>query len=80
MQHSKISPPCLIKYGADGETLVKVLEDGVPQSYQKNSMKKRLRESHIWVHLVAGEGPEEATAWGSDLTTDYVLFNSVYTT
>ncbi len=67
-------------YLGDAETLVKVLEAGVPQSYQKNSMKKLLRGSHIRVHLVAGKGPEEATAWGSDLTTDYVLFNSVYTT
>jgi glutamate N-acetyltransferase / amino-acid N-acetyltransferase len=43
-------------------------------------MKKLLRESHIRIHLEVNTGEQEAMGWGSDLTTDYVLFNSVYTT
>ncbi len=59
---------------------VKVLEKGKPVKYDRNFMKKLLRESHISVKLDMCGGEAEATAWGSDLTTDYVLFNSVYTT
>jgi len=59
---------------------VKVLEKGKPVKYDRNFMKKLLRESHISIKLDLCNGDVEATAWGSDLTTDYVLFNSVYTT
>lgn len=59
---------------------IKVLEKGVPQTYDRNYMKKLLRESQIRICLDMQEGKAEATAWGSDLTTDYVMFNSVYTT
>ena len=40
--------------------------------YDRNYMKKLLRESHIFVKLNLNEGQEEARAWGTDLTTDYV--------
>ncbi len=67
-------------YIGDSETQVKVLEKGTPQEFNRNSMKKLLRESHIKIRMNLNEGKEEAFAWGSDLTTDYVMFNSVYTT
>lgn len=67
-------------YLGDRNTLVKVLEQGTPCEFDRNAMKKLLRESHIRVRLVLADGDAGATAWGSDLTTDYVLFNSVYTT
>ncbi|MCH8496618.1 MAG: bifunctional ornithine acetyltransferase/N-acetylglutamate synthase, partial [Balneolales bacterium] len=60
--------------------VIPVLEKGRPVEYDRNYMKKLLRESHIHVLLDLNEGEAEATAWGTDLTTDYVLFNSVYTT
>lgn len=59
---------------------IKVLENGIPQDYDRNYMKKLLRESQIAIRLDMKEGSEHATAWGADLTTDYVMFNSVYTT
>ncbi len=59
---------------------VKVLEKGTPQDYDTYFMKKVLRESHITVHLDLGVGEAEALGWGADLSTDYVVFNSVYTT
>ncbi len=59
---------------------VKVLEKGKPVKYDRNFMKKLLRESHISVKMDLCNGDATAVAWGSDLTTDYVLFNSVYTT
>jgi len=60
--------------------LVMVLERGKPVSYDRNYMKKLLRESHIYIKIDLHVGEAKATAWGTDLTTDYVLFNSVYTT
>ncbi|MDO9553742.1 bifunctional glutamate N-acetyltransferase/amino-acid acetyltransferase ArgJ [Rhodonellum sp.] len=64
----------------DKTHMVTVLEKGNPTDFDKNYMKKILRESHIRIHLEVNTGHEEAVGWGSDLTTDYVLFNSVYTT
>jgi glutamate N-acetyltransferase/amino-acid N-acetyltransferase len=43
-------------------------------------MKKLLRESHVRIQLHLHEGEYDAFAWGADLSTDYVMFNSVYTT
>lgn len=62
------------------EDLVCLLKQGVPQSFDRKHMKQLLRESHLKVHLKMHEGDGRAVGWGSDLTTDYVLFNSVYTT
>jgi glutamate N-acetyltransferase/amino-acid N-acetyltransferase len=65
--------------GSDRE-VVKVLDKGVPQEYDRNFMKKLLRESHIHIKLDLHNGKAKSIGWGSDLTTDYVMFNSVYTT
>lgn len=62
------------------ENQVKVLEQGSPVDFNRTAMKQTLRESHLKIKLVLNDGKESAFAWGSDLTTDYVLFNSVYTT
>ncbi len=62
------------------ENLIQVLDQGQPANYDRNYMKKLLRESQLYVKLDMCEGEAHAKAWGSDLTTDYVMFNSVYTT
>jgi len=67
-------------YLGDEDNQIKVLEKGKPQDYDRNYMKKLLRESEIYVRMDLDNGEAEATAWGADLTTDYVMFNSVYTT
>lgn len=67
-------------YIGDQNHLVQVLDKGNPVNFEKSYMKKLLRESHIRVHLELNTGEEEGIGWGSDLTTDYVMFNSVYTT
>lgn len=67
-------------YLGDEKTQIKVLEKGTPQQYDRNFMKKLLRESHIFVRMNLHNGKASAMGWGTDLTTDYVMFNSVYTT
>lgn len=67
-------------YLGDMNRLEKVLDAGKPVESNRSMMKKILRESHIRVKLDMNAGEAEAVGWGSDLTTDYVMFNSVYTT
>lgn len=62
------------------ETMVQVLEKGRPLDFDRNYIKKLLREPNLRVHLNMNSGDGESFAWGTDLTTDYVMFNSVYTT
>ena len=42
--------------------------------------KKILREKEILIDIVLNQGPGEATAWGCDLTYDYVKINGDYRT
>lgn len=65
--------------GSDKETIL-VLKQGVPQEFDRNNMKRILRHSQIKIIIDLNAGDEKAVGWGSDLTTDYVMFNSVYTT
>lgn len=65
--------------GTEGNVM-QVLEKGRPVEFDRNAMKRLLRESHIEVRLDMNSGDGESFAWGTDLTTDYVMFNSVYTT
>lgn len=65
--------------GSDKKT-IKVLEQGVPLEFDTNYIKKLLRESHLKIVLDLHNGKAKSKGWGTDLTTDYVLFNSVYTT
>ena len=67
-------------YLGSDDKLIHVLGKGVPVEFNRNYMKKLLRESHIVIKLDLNEGKANAKGWGTDLTTDYVLFNSVYTT
>ncbi len=67
-------------YLGDDKKQVKMLEKGKPQEFDRNVMKKLLRESHIHIRLDLHKGKAKAKGWGTDLTTDYVMFNSVYTT
>ncbi len=65
--------------GREGE-IVPVLKQGTPVAFDRNFMKKILRESHLEIELNVNQGNAESVGWGTDLSTDYVLFNSVYTT
>jgi glutamate N-acetyltransferase/amino-acid N-acetyltransferase len=67
-------------YLGDENNQIQVLKKGVPQEFNMSYMKKLLRESHLYVRLDLNSGKSGAVGWGTDLTTDYVMFNSVYTT
>lgn len=67
-------------YLGDQNSLEQVLQLGRPLPFDRNKLKRLLRESHLRVVLDMHAGNATSTAWGTDLTTDYVLFNAVYTT
>lgn len=60
--------------------LVPMLLQGEPQELDQVRMKRILREPEIHIEMDMHQGDASATGWGADLTTDYVLFNSTYTT
>lgn len=58
--------------------MVVVLKEGEPINFNEELAKKILDEKEIIVSLVVGDGPGEATAWGCDLSYEYVRINGEY--
>ncbi len=58
-----------------------IYEAGMPVSYDEKAVSESMRENfEVNVELGFGEGDTNLRFWGSDLTCDYVTFNSEYTT
>ncbi|QEG39583.1 bifunctional glutamate N-acetyltransferase/amino-acid acetyltransferase ArgJ [Roseimaritima ulvae] len=58
-----------------------VFTDGQPVAFDAAKLSEAMKaEPFVSVRLVVGSGPGQAKFWASDLTTDYVEFNSLYTT
>ena len=59
---------------------VEVCKDGSGVPFSEEEAKKVLLEKEIEILLTLGDGPYSATAWGCDLTYDYVKINGDYRT
>ena len=59
---------------------VEVCKNGAGVPFSEEEAKKVLLESEIEILLTLGDGPYGATAWGCDLTYDYVKINGDYRT
>ncbi len=57
---------------------LKVLEGGVPLEFDEDTAKTILLEKEVGVLADCHQGDGEATAWGCDLTYDYVKINGDY--
>lgn len=58
-----------------------IYEAGMPVEYDEKSVSESMRDNHeVRLELTVGTGSESIRFWGSDLTVDYVTFNSEYTT
>ena len=57
-----------------------VCEKGAGIEFSEELAKKVLLEKEIEILVTAGDGPYSATAWGCDLTYDYVKINGDYRT
>lgn len=59
---------------------VEVCRDGSGVPFSEEAAKKVLLEDEIEILISLGNGPYSATAWGCDLTYDYVRINGDYRT
>jgi glutamate N-acetyltransferase/amino-acid N-acetyltransferase len=57
---------------------LKVFDKGTPVDFDEAVALKILKESEVTVFVDMHEGDDEATAWGCDLTYDYVKINADY--
>lgn len=68
-----------VYFTSDGQR-VDLMENGVPLVFSEEQAKTVLGAKEIKVMITLGEGSEEATAWGCDLSYDYVKINADYRT
>ncbi len=59
---------------------IEVIHDGVGLAFDEEKAEKILKEEAVQILVVLGDGDAEATAWGCDLTYDYVKINGDYRT
>jgi acetylglutamate kinase len=52
--------------------------DGKPVAFDADGVRSLLRRREIAIDIRVGDGPHEATAWGCDLSYDYVRINADY--
>lgn len=57
---------------------IDVCENGAGVPFSEEKAKEILLEDEIIINVSLGEGSEKATAWGCDLTYDYVKINGDY--
>jgi acetylglutamate kinase len=58
---------------------VVVYERGAPKPHDSIALRAKMREPHVHVYVKLVEGSAVATAWGCDLSYDYVKINADYT-
>ena len=59
---------------------LRVCENGAGVPFSEETAKRVLAEREIAVDIALGDGSAQATAWGCDLTYDYVKINGDYRT
>ncbi|NLM13879.1 MAG: bifunctional ornithine acetyltransferase/N-acetylglutamate synthase, partial [Epulopiscium sp.] len=59
---------------------ITVMKNGTPLGFDEDYAYKILHEKDIKVITLLEEGSEEATAWGCDLSYEYVRINGEYRT
>lgn len=63
-----------------GDQSVQVYKDGVPMNFDEDKAKAIMSEEAVEILVQCGDGSAEGTAWGCDLTYDYVKINGDYRT
>ena len=59
---------------------VAVCDKGAALDFDEDLAKRVLTEHDVTIAITMGEGEDSATAWGCDLTYDYVKINGDYRT
>lgn len=67
-------------FNVHGENSVLVYKDGVPENFDEDKAKKIMSEEAVEILVQCDDGNCSGTAWGCDLTYDYVKINGDYRT
>ncbi len=67
-------------FSVHGEDSVQVFKDGEPVDFDEEKAKRILEREAVEILILCGDGTESGTAWGCDLTYDYVKINGDYRT
>ena len=59
---------------------IQIVSEGKAISYNVNSVVVALGKKEVGIKISLNIGEGFGQAWGSDLTEEYVVFNSAYTT
>lgn len=59
---------------------IPVVINGLPKAFDEEEAKEYLLQENILIHVDLNQGSAAATAWGCDLTYDYVKINASYRT
>ena len=62
----------------NGSHSIMLMQEGTPLQFDEELALKILKENEITVELLLKEGSGEATAWGCDLSYEYVRINGDY--
>ena len=62
----------------NGSRSIMLMQEGTPLQFDEELALKILKENEITVELLLKEGTGEATAWGCDLSYEYVRINGDY--
>ena len=57
---------------------LKIIENGVDTGYSEETATKILSQKEITAVIDLKQGTEKATAWGCDLTHEYISINADY--
>lgn len=65
-------------YFKSGDQIMLIFKDGAGVDYSEEEASKLLSSEHVQIISKMNMGDESATAWGCDLTYDYVKINADY--
>jgi glutamate N-acetyltransferase/amino-acid N-acetyltransferase len=57
-----------------------MMKEGTPQEYDRAAASDYLKNDTVIINVGVGDGIGDGTAWGCDLSYDYVKINAEYTT
>ena len=77
---AEFDPDQIDLYFESGSEKIKLIEDGIELFYKKDVASSILSKSELTITADIKMGTANATAWGCDLTYDYVRINAAYGT
>lgn len=69
-----------VPFEVHGEDSIQVFKDGVPLNFDEDLAKKIMQREAVEILVQCADGEASGTAWGCDLTYDYVKINGDYRT